>query len=74
MVITLSGSLLILESLRVPYWDHYYLYYILMILGMLLIIHPSKFLLMTFQVSCYDYCLKLQNDLLCVYQWSLKWA
>ena len=25
------------------------------------------------QVSCYDDCSKLQNDLSCVYQWSLKW-
>ena len=25
------------------------------------------------RVSCYDDCLKLQDDLSCVYQWSLKW-
>ena len=25
------------------------------------------------QVSCSDDCFKLQDDLLCVYQWSLKW-
>ena len=24
-------------------------------------------------MSCYDDCLKLQDDLSCVYQWSLKW-
>ena len=25
------------------------------------------------RVSCYDDCLKLQDDLSCVYQWSLRW-
>ena len=25
------------------------------------------------KVSCYEDCLKLQDDLSCVYQWSLKW-
>ena len=25
------------------------------------------------QVSCYDDCSKLQDDLSCVYQWFLKW-
>ena len=77
MASTLGGFLLFLESLKAPFWDHYYLFCILMMLKHAVQHSSIKVfaddISLYSQVSTNDDCSKLQADLSCVYQWSLKW-
>ena len=67
MVKLLSGFLLPLESLKAPFLDHYYSFYILMMLGVLLNVLLLKFLLTTsvFILRCPVLMIVLSNKMIC---------
>ena len=67
MVTIPSGFPLPLESLKAPFSDHYYLFYILMMFGVLLNIVLLKFLLMTspFIPRCPVFMIALSYKMIC---------